>query len=128
MTFSAGHDMKSMLPRCFFVPAVVLALLAAAPLVQADDTAPAKDKPLSKAKEQFDTDKDGKLSDAEKAAMKEEARQKREEKKKTELAKYDANHNGKLEPEEKEKMKADIEAAREDAPIRRSTRSGKHKT
>ena len=40
--------MKSMLPRCFFVPAVVLALFAATPLVRADDATPAKDKPAGK--------------------------------------------------------------------------------
>ncbi len=102
--------MKFMLPRCFFVPAIVLALLAATPLVRADDATAPKDKPLSKAQEKFDTDKDGKLSDAEKAEMKEESREKREEKKKALLAKYDVNHNGKLDPEEKEKMQADIEA------------------
>jgi len=102
--------MKSILPRWFFVPAVVLAFLAVTPLVKADDASTPKDKPLSKAKEKFDTDKDGKLSDAEKTEMKEESREKREERKKAELAKYDANHNGKLDPEEKEKMKADREA------------------
>ena len=102
--------MKSILPRWFFVPALVLALLAATPLIHAEDSAPAKEKPLSKAKEKHDTDKDGKLSDAEKAEMKEEAKEKSEEKKKEILAKYDANHNGQLDPDEKEKAKADHEA------------------
>lgn len=104
--------MKNMLPRCFFVPAIVLALLAATPLTHADDSVPAKEKPLSKAKEKHDTDKDGKLSDAEKSEMKEEAKEKRDEKKKETLEKYDANHNGQLDPEEKEKMHADMEAAK----------------
>lgn len=101
--------MKNMLPR-LFVPALVLALLAVTPLINAEDSAPAKEKPLSKAKEKHDTDKDGKLSDAEKSEMKEEAKEKREEKKKEVLAKYDANHNGQLDSDEKEKMKADNDA------------------
>lgn len=101
--------MKS-IPRSLVVPALLLALFAVTPLVRAEESAPAKDKPLTKTKEKYDADKDGKLSDAEKSEMKEDAKEKREEKKKAELAKYDANHNGTLDPQEKEKMKADHEA------------------
>ena len=102
--------MKSILPRYLVVPALLLALLGSTPLVRAEETSPVKEKPLQKAKEKYDADKDGKLSDAEKSEMKEDTKEKREEKKKAELAKYDANHNGMLDPDEKEKMKADHDA------------------
>ena len=105
--------MNAKLIRYLCVPATVLALLVVAPLVRADDAAPAKDKPLSKAKEKYDADKDGKLSDEEKAKMKEAAKEKRDELKKEELEKYDLNHNGKLDPEEKAKLHADREAEKE---------------
>lgn len=105
-----SSDMKSKLPRYLVVPALLLALLAVTPLVRAEETSPAKEKPLSKAKGKYDADKDGKLSDAEKAELKEDEKEKRQAKKLAELEKYDANRNGKIDPEEKEKMKADQEA------------------
>jgi hypothetical protein len=79
---------------------------------RAEDTAP--EKKLSKSKEKFDADKDGKLNDEEKAAAKEaavaKAKQTREENLKKALEKYDANGNGKLDDDEKAKMKADEQA------------------
>ena len=102
--------MKSMLPRYLLVPALTLALLAAAPLVRAEDAATAKDKALTKAQQKHDTDKDGTLSDEEKARRKEAAKEKRADVKKEVLEKYDANQNGKLDPDEREKMKAAREA------------------
>ena len=91
--------------RYVIVPALALALLVAAPLVRAEVTAPVKEKTKEKVKEKYDTDKDGKLSDEEKAKLKADAKEKREELKKIALEKYDANHNGKLDPDEKEKFK-----------------------
>lgn len=102
--------MKFILPRYLVVPALLLALLGSTSLVRAEETSPVKEKPLPKAKEKYDADKNGKLSDAEKSEMKEDAKEKREAMHKKELEKYDANHNGKIDPEEKEKIKADHEA------------------
>jgi Ca2+-binding EF-hand superfamily protein len=100
-----------------FLLSIALAMLALAfvltPLTsRAEDAAP--EKKLSKAKEKFDADKDGKLNDEEKAAAKEaavaKAKQTREENLKKALEKYDANGNGKLDDDEKAKMKADEQA------------------
>jgi len=79
--------------------------------VRAEDT----DGKLSKAKEKYDTDKDGKLSAEEKARAREDAaahdKAKEAEQRKEVLQKYDANGNGQLDESEKAKIKAD-EAAR----------------
>ena len=104
---SNNLPMKLKTSRYLYVPALTLALLLAAPLLRAEDPALAKEKISEKMKEKYDADKDGKLSDEEKAKMKEDAKEKREEVKKEILEKYDANHNGKLDADEKEKMKAD---------------------
>jgi hypothetical protein len=69
--------------------------------------------PSKAALKKYDADKDGKLSDEEKAKGKAEAKEKSEKAKKEALAKYDANANGKLDPEEKEKMKAEQMAEKE---------------
>ena len=105
----------------------MLALLAAAPRATADESAPSSDKPLSKAKEKYDTDKDGKLSEEEKARMKEDKKEQRAEAHKLALAKYDANHNGKLDPEEKAKMKADEKAEREAKKAERVSENNENK-
>ncbi len=102
--------MKSKLPRYLSVPALVLALLVAVPLIRAEETTPVKPKISEKVKEKYDADKDGKLNDAEKAKLKADAKEKREEVKKEVLEKYDANKNGKLDSDEKEKLHADREA------------------
>lgn len=57
---------------------------------------------------QYDTDGDGKLSDAEKAAMKAAL----EAKRKAFIAKYDANGDGVLDATELAKAKADLDAQR----------------
>ena len=83
---------------------------------------------LSKAKEKYDADHDGRLNDEEKTNAKEGAKAKaketREENLKKHLAKYDANGNGKLDPEEREKMKADENAEKEARKTAREARKG----
>jgi hypothetical protein len=89
---------------------LALALIAAPVSLRAEET---REKPLSKAKEKYDADKDGKLSDTEKAAAKEGAKAKAKETREANLEKYDANKDGKLDKEERAKQKADAEAERE---------------
>ncbi len=60
----------------------------------------------------FDTNKDGKLDDTEKAAMKKQFQAKRAEMKAKRLAKYDANKNGKIDDAEKATMQAEHKAER----------------
>lgn len=60
----------------------------------------------------YDTDKDGQLSDSEKAAKKETEKAREAERRAEDLAKYDADKDGKLSKSEKEAMKADKEAMR----------------
>ncbi len=57
---------------------------------------------------QYDTDHDGKLSDAEKAAMKADLEAKRKEL----IAKYDADGNGVLDATERAAMEKDLQAQR----------------
>jgi EF hand len=115
--------MKSSLP--LLVPAIIaLALSAAVVALRADDST--SEKPLSKAQAKYDADKDGKLSDEEKARMKEDAKEKREERMEKILEKYDVNKNGKLDPEEKAKWEADKKAAREARKAEREKRKAEH--
>ena len=93
-------------------PHIASALLALAVLVapltlRAEE---AKEKPLSKVKEKYDADKDGTLSETEKAAAKEGAKARAKETREENLEKYDANKDGKLDKEERTKQKADAEA------------------
>ncbi len=90
---------------------LALALLAAPLSLRAEEVT--KEKPLTKAKEKFDADKDGKLNDEEKAAAKDAAKAKAKETHEANLAKYDVNKDGKLDAEERAKMKADEAAAHE---------------
>lgn len=62
--------------------------------------------------EAFDTDKDGKLSDDERAAMRTAMQAKAEERRAAMLAKYDKDGDGKLSDDEKAMLKADREAKR----------------
>ena len=57
--------------------------------------------------QKYDTNKDGKLDDQEKAAMKADFKSKREEMKKEALAKYDTNKDGKLDDGERKVMRND---------------------
>ena len=55
----------------------------------------------------YDKDGDGKLSDEERKAMREERRAEAEKMRKANLEKYDANKDGKLDQEERKKMRED---------------------
>jgi 3-methyladenine DNA glycosylase/8-oxoguanine DNA glycosylase len=77
------------------------------------DEKPANAEPKSCAvnhrNEQYDVNKDGKLDEQERAAMKADRAAKRQARL---LAKYDANKNGQLDPEEEAVHKADVEKRR----------------
>jgi len=93
-----------------YVAPVLLALaVLVAPLSLRTEEV-AKEKPLSKMKEKYDADKDGKLSEEEKAAAREGVKAKAKETREENLAKYDANKDGKLDDDERAKMKADKQA------------------
>jgi Ca2+-binding EF-hand superfamily protein len=116
--------MKTSYSRLKFALGLLALALVVAPVTLNAQEAP-KEK-LSKAKEKYDADHDGKLSEEESANAKEGAKAKaketREENLKKNLAKYDANGNGKLDPEEREKMKADENAAKEAKKAAREAR------
>lgn len=102
---------------------LALALLAAPPPSRADEAPRGK---LSKARQQYDADGDGRLDDAELAAAKEgakaKAKQTREENLRKALAKYDANANGRLDEAEMARKKADEQAEKEEKRIEREAR------
>jgi Ca2+-binding EF-hand superfamily protein len=60
----------------------------------------------------FDTDKDGKLSDDERKAMRTEMKAQQEKRHAAMLEKYDADKDGKLSADEKATMKKEMEAKR----------------
>ena len=62
-------------------------------------------------KEKFDTNKDGKLDDSERAAMKAAMEAKRSQRKAEMLAKFDTNKDGKLDPAERAVMKQERSAS-----------------
>lgn len=100
--------MNTAILRRMIVPALLaLALAGMVSTASAEDTAPKEKTPKIK---KADADKDGVVSDAEKAAAKAEREKKAEAKA---LAKYDANKNGVLDADEKAKMDADKKAERE---------------
>ncbi len=69
-----------------------------------------EDKKLSKNQQQYDADKDGKLSDEEKAAAKEGAKAKAQATRQANKEKYDANGDGKIDETERAQKKADEDA------------------
>ena len=87
----AMKDLKSM--RRIALGILALALMVTPFTARAVDAPKEK---LSKAKEKYDADKDGQLSDEEKAKAKEDARAKAKATHEANLAKYDANKDGKL--------------------------------
>jgi hypothetical protein len=92
-------------------PALLALTLMVNPLIlRAEGEAKGK---LSKAKEQYDANKDGQLNDEEKAAAKAGATAKAKETRETNLAKYDANQDGKLDADERARKKADEQSARD---------------
>ncbi len=88
---------------------LALALLVVPAALRAED---APEKKLTKNQEKYDADKDGKLSDEEKAAAKAAAREKAKETKEANLEKYDTNRNGKLDESERVQKKSDEDTAR----------------
>lgn len=72
---------------------------------------PKRDMPLALL-ETFDTNKDGKLSEDERNAMRAAMQAKAEERKAAMLAKYDKDGDGKLSDDEKATLKANMEAKR----------------
>jgi lysozyme family protein len=81
--------------------------------------AAAKDMPVTPRNQQYDVNKDGKLDEQERVAMKADRAAKRQARI---LAKYDANKNGILDPEEEAKYKADLAAKREQRAQQRKAR------
>ena len=85
-----------------------LALLIAAPLVAGATTyaaAQGDDAPRPDVLQKYDTNKDGKLDDAERAHMKAAFEAKRAERHKEALAKFDANKDGTLDDAERKAMR-----------------------
>ncbi len=89
---------------------LALSFLLAPLSTRAEDPAP--EKKLTKTKEKYDADKDGKLSDEEKARAKEDTAAKARQTREEHLAKYDANKDGKLDDAEKAVKKAEEDAAK----------------
>lgn len=111
--------------RKMILPAVLtLALAGMVTTASAEDTAPKEKTPRMK---QADTDKDGVVSEAEKAAAKVESEKKKAAAAAKQLEKYDANKNGVLDPEEKATMEADKQAAREKAKAKKAEKMEKPK-
>lgn len=86
--------------------------LALAATARAEEPAKAPKPPSKAMLKKYDADRDGKLSDDEKAQAKADAKAKREVKRQEALKEYDANADGKLGKDEREKMKADKAADR----------------
>jgi hypothetical protein len=98
-------------PLVKIVPALLALIVLGTPLaLRAEGEASRK---LTKNQEKYDADKDGKLSEEEKAAAKAGAKAKAKETREANLEKYDANKDGKLDADEKAKKQADEEAERE---------------
>jgi hypothetical protein len=107
-------------PLVKVVPALLALTMMVTPLaLRAESEAARK---LSKNQEKYDADKDGKLSDEEKAAAKAGAKAKAKETRDANMQKYDANADGKLDADEKARKKADEQAAHE---ARKSEREAK---
>lgn len=99
------------LTSMFRIALGLLALVFAATMVKAKEDGDKERKPSKEALAKYDTNKDGMLDDAEKAAMKAAAVAKGKATKEANLAKYDANKDGKLDEAEKAAMKAGQDAA-----------------
>ena len=101
--------------RTLILPALTgLAFALTIPTISADEKAPTGKAPKAKRE---DANKDGVVSEEEKAAAK-AARDKKA------LAKYDANKNGVLDPEEKAQQEADRKADREKKKAEHSEKKG----
>ena len=112
--------MSKLSPLVGAVPALLALALLVTPLaLRAEGEASQK---LSKAKEKYDADKDGKLNDDEKAAAKEGAKAKAKETREANKAKYDANQDGKLDADERARKKAQEQTALEAKKAEREAR------
>ncbi|MDB6115502.1 MAG: hypothetical protein JWQ83_1736 [Lacunisphaera sp.] len=120
---AAMKELRSLLKIALGLLALVLLV---APLTSTAQE-PVPEKKLTKAKEKYDVDKDGKLSDAEKAAAKEEAAAKARETHEANLAKYDTNKDGKLDDAEKAAKKADEDALKEAKKAEKEARKAEKK-
>jgi len=87
----------------------------------------AGEKKLTKTQQQYDADKDGKLSEEEKAAAKEGAKAKAKATRDANLDKYDANGDGKLDAEERAAKKAAEQAAKEARKAEREAKKAEKK-
>ncbi len=88
----------------------------------AADSAPSKEPKavtVNHRNEQYDINKDGKIDEQEKAAMKADRAAKRQARL---LAKYDANKNGQLDTEEEAKHQADLAKRREQRAARKAAK------
>lgn len=112
-------------PRYLLASALLALSLSLLVSIASAEDKPASEKPARGLKK-YDADKDGQLSDAEKAKMKEDAKEHRAELKEKALEKYDANKNGKLDPEEKAKMEADRKAAKEKRQAEHAAKKAEH--
>ncbi len=90
----------------------LLALSFTTTIVLAEEAAPKERKPSKETLEKYDANKDGQLSDEEKATAKAGAKEKAKHTREENLEKYDANKDGKLEDAEKAAKKADEDAAK----------------
>jgi hypothetical protein len=103
--------MLKLSPLVRLVPALLALAMMVTPLaLRAESEAKGK---LSKAKEQYDADKDGQLNDEEKSAAKEGSKAKAAATREANLAKYDANQDGKLDADERARKKADEQAEKD---------------
>ncbi len=92
------------------------------PLSAAAESSSAAEKPrgVNHRNEQYDTNKDGQLDQAEIAAMKADRTAKAEAKR---LAKYDANKNGVLDPDEESVRQSDLAKRREQRAERKKAKA-----
>ena len=112
--------MKTIRSTLIIAPGLLALALLASPAARAEE--PAKEKPLTKNQQQYDTDHDGKLSDEEKAAAKTAATAKAKQTREANLAKYDANKNGKLDDDERARKDADELAEKATAKAERDAK------
>jgi lipase chaperone LimK len=99
-------------PSVYRLALGLLALSFITTFASAEDGMAKEKKPSKTALEKYDTNKDGQLSDEEKAQAKEASRAKAKHTREENLAKYDTNKDGKLDDSEKAVKKADEDAAR----------------
>lgn len=92
---------------------VLLALLMAGSVASAEESTAKERKPSKATLEKYDSDRDGKMSEEEKARAKAGAQAKAKATREENLAKYDVNKDGKLDDEEKARKKADDDAAKD---------------